>query len=80
MASSKAEARECSSPGKKELLEGRWRTKQEAWNTSVVPTKPLSIGPKFYTPFLIHRDPADTVHRPQGGIWLIEGGCGLKCH
>lgn len=65
--------------GKKELLEGWRRTMQEAWSTSVVPTKPLYIGPKVYTAFPVHGDPADTVHGPQGAICLIEDGCGLTC-
>lgn len=80
MASAKAEARKSSSPGKKDLLEGQWKTKQEAWSTSVVATKPLCVGPKVYNPFPVHKNPAITVCRSQGGIWLTEGGCGLKCH
>ena len=80
MALAKAEARESSSPGKKEFLEGQWKTKQEAWSTCGMATKPLCGGPKVYTPFPVHKDPADTVHGPQGGIWLTAGGCGLKCH
>jgi len=80
VSSSNKKARGSSSPGKMELLEGRWRTKQEAWSTSVVPTKPLCIGLNVYIPFSVHGDPADTVHRPQGGVVPTEGGCGLKSH